>query len=122
MTNPSRQSPIHVNSEIRGTMSILYLSGEFSFKNIHRVENEWRIQIVKNPETIAINCTGLHHLDSSALGKLIWFNDNAAQNNIKLVFYDINSAIRKLLTIYRLNNFFSILTKQEFEELYPHNS
>jgi anti-anti-sigma factor len=122
MTIPSPQLPIHVNSETRGSLSILSISGEFSFKNIHHVENEWRIQMEKKPETIAINCAELHHLDSSALGKLIWFNDNAAQNNIKLVFYDINSVIGKLLATFRLNNFFLILTKQEFEKLYLQSS
>lgn len=112
------QPTIHVSAENKGKLSVLYLTGEFSYRNIHRVEGEWNKQMEKNPEIIAFNCAGILYLDSSALGKFIWFNDNAARNNIKLVFYDMNNSIRNLLNTYKLNNFFSIITNDEFEELY----
>ena len=111
-----KQKAIRVNTETKGNVSILYLAGELSYKNIHRVEGEWNKQMELNPEIIGINCAEIQYLDSSALGKLIWFNDNAAHRNVKLYFYDMNSSIKKLFTTYKLQNFFSIITKEEFEE------
>ncbi|HON79220.1 MAG TPA: STAS domain-containing protein [Spirochaetota bacterium] len=117
-----RRTSAHVNTENKGNVSILYLAGEFSYKNIHRVEGEWNKQMEHNPEIIGINCAEILYLDSSALGKLIWLNDNAAHRNIKLVFYDMNSSMRKLFATYKLQDVFSIITKEEFEEMYLHQS
>lgn len=106
---------IEVTVEERGSTIILHIKGEFHIENIQKVEGVWTEQVAKTPEVIAINCKDLNYIDSSAIGTLVKFLNNAMNKKIKLVFYDLSSSIRQIFQTARLNNFFTITTKDRFE-------
>ena len=104
--------------ELRKIIKI-HISGEFYIENIQKVESIWNEQVLKTPEIIAIDCSELMYIDSSAIGTLVKFLNNAMNKNIKLVFYDLNPSIQQIFKTARLNNFFTITTGKKFDSEYP---
>ena len=96
----------------------IHISGEFYIENIQKVENIWNEQVLKTPEIIAIDCSALMYIDSSAIGTLVKFLNNAMNKNIKLVFYDLSPSIQQIFKTARLNNFFTITTGEMFDREY----
>ncbi len=109
---------INLKSAEKDGLIIISISGEFYIENIQKVENEWNEQVMKSPKTIAINCADLLYIDSSAIGTLVKFLNSAMNRNIALVFFDLNPSIQQIFKTARLNNFFSITSKEDFERDY----
>ncbi len=99
---------------------ILELIGEFDLDSISTVEKKWQVVVENNPEVIGINCKNLQFIDSSAIGTLVKFLNGATSRGINLVFYDLNKSISAIFKTARLDNFFTITTKEEFEKKYLH--
>lgn len=99
---------------------ILELIGEFDLDSISTVEKKWQEVMENNPEVIGINCKNLQFIDSSAIGTLVKFLNGAMTRGIKLVFYDLSKSISAIFKTARLDNFFTITTKEEFENKYLH--
>jgi anti-anti-sigma factor len=60
----------------------------------------------------------LEYIDSSAIGTLVKFLNNAMNKQIKLIFFDLNKAIQNIFKTARLDNFFTIMSKEEIDEHY----
>ncbi len=99
-------------------VTIIYVTGEFHIGNVNKFEELWHTLIEKQPQVIAINCSKLDYIDSSAIGTLVKFLNNAMTKKIKLLFYDLNDAIQSIFKTARLDNFFTILTKSQLEKEY----
>lgn len=99
-------------------LSIIHVTGEFYIGNIKKFEEIWNTQVEKKPATIAINCSKLEFIDSSAIGTLVKFLNGAMNHNIKLLFYDLSPAIQNIFKTARLDSFFTIITKSAFEAEY----
>jgi anti-anti-sigma factor len=102
----------------RGNVVIFNLNGHLVTENLITVEDVWRDEIARRPEIIALNCKKLFAIDSPAIGTLVMFLNHAMNNNINLVFCDVNAGIRKLFRAARLNTFFTMTTGARFEERY----
>ena len=70
------------------------------------------------PRLIAINCLMLESLDSSAIGSIVKFFNYAMGKGIMMVFYDLNSQIRRLFETAKLTRYFNITTVSEFKNRY----
>jgi len=67
-------------------------------------------------KVIAINCKELEYIDSSAIGTLVKFLNNATSKGIKLQFFDLNPSIQNIFKTARLDNFFTITTRENLEK------
>ncbi|HNR89523.1 MAG TPA: STAS domain-containing protein [Spirochaetota bacterium] len=106
---------IEVRTEEHGDVMIMHIKGEFYIENIQTVENTWNELVARKPKIIAINCHDLEFIDSSAIGTLVKFLNNAMNKKIKLIFYDLSKSIQQIFETARLNNFFTVTTKSKFE-------
>ena len=106
---------INLNIEQIDDIIIIHLSGSFNIENLSRVEAVWMDQVCRNPRIIALDCGELEGLDSSAIGSIVQFFNFAMNRNIQLTFYDLKPIIQKLFSTARLNRYFNITTKHEFE-------
>ncbi len=109
---------IDIRTEELNNVIIIHICGEFYIENIQNVEEVWNRQIMKKPKIIAINCGKLSYIDSSAIGTLVKFLNISMNKKIKLIFYDLSPLARQIFQTARLNNFFTILSKEEFDSLY----
>lgn len=94
---------------------IINLVGEFRIEVITKVEAVWNEQLQKKPSVIAFNCQDMAYIDSSSIGSLVKFVNSAKNRKIDLVVYGLNKDVFKIFQTARLNNFFGIMSKTEFE-------
>ena len=109
---------LEINIEKHNNISIFHLSGEFDIKAVKKAKTVWDNQVSENPDIIAIDCKNLERIDSSGIGTLVQFLNNAKQNKIKLIIYNTNKNTEPIFTAAKLDKFFQITTQDEFEESY----
>ncbi|HQL81583.1 MAG TPA: STAS domain-containing protein [Spirochaetota bacterium] len=107
-----------LHAEQYGDTIIIHLNGVFNIDSISLVERIWTEQVVKMPRLIAINCLMLESLDSSAIGSIVKFFNYAMGKGIMMVFYDLNSQIRRLFETAKFTRYFNITTVSEFKNRY----
>ena len=106
---------LQIMIEDRGRIIILHLKGDFFVDRLNEIEKIWREQVTKSPRVIALDCSGIDHIDSSAISTLVKFLNEAMNRSIRLIFYDLNQSVQKLFEIARLQRFFTITTREKFE-------
>ncbi len=109
---------IKINIDKHKNLIIINIIGKFFIDSISPLEEIWIKEIEKKPETIAINCSRLDLIDSTAIGTLVQFLKIAKAKKINLIFYDLNETIKILFETTCLNNFFTIKKKKKFIESY----
>ena len=106
--------------EERDGIIILNIVSFITIQNIHILETLWNKQLDKGPNILAINFSGINRIDSIGLSHLVKLSRNSIIKEVDLIFYDIDTSILDLLKVARLDQFFNILSKNEFEEKYLH--
>lgn len=96
------------------SIAVLNVSGRFFTDSIDYVNDIWTSVLEKNPRIIAINCSNLSCIDSSAVGTLVRFLNYAMEQDIKLIFLELNKEISRLFETAKLNNFFTITSASQF--------
>ena len=109
---------MQIRVEHRGNITIMHLDGKLFLENLKVVLDEWDGIIARDPKVIAVDCSKLISIDSSSIGTLVRFFNEAMSKNIELVFYDINSSIKKLFFTIHLEKFFLVMTGKKFEAEY----
>lgn len=109
---------MEVTAETKGDMSIISIFDAISIQNIQEIEKVWEQQLGKNIRILAIDFTGIERVDSIGLSHLVKLSRKAIIKEIDLIFFGLNPPITELFKIARLDTFFNILTKGEFEEKY----
>ena len=101
-----------------GKVQVIRIKGEFFLQYVRQVEETWNSLAAKGADVIAINCKDLIFLDSSGIGTLVKFLNNANARNIKFLFFDLNDSISRIFSKAKLNKIFTILTREDFEKYY----
>lgn len=100
---------------------IIDLEGEFDIDVIRMVETAWNEAVKKKPSVIGFNCKDLKFIDSSALGTLVKFMNSASNKKIDLTLFNVVPSIISILKTSRLDKFFTIHSKEDFERKYMQN-
>lgn len=101
-----------------GDVVVIDLEGEFDIDVIRNVEKAWNEVLEKKPGVIAFNCKELKFIDSSALGTLVKFMNSATNRKITLTLFNLSPQITAIFKTSKLDKFFSINSKEEFEQKY----
>lgn len=101
---------------------VIAIDGEFYIESVELAEATWNEQTAKNPRVIGIDCRDIKYIDSSAIGVLVKFLNNAMKRKIELVFFDLSEAVVSVFRTAKLGNFFKTMTKNEFETAYMSSS
>ena len=109
---------MNIQVEEYNSLIVISIIGEFFVEHIQQVNDVWNEQVAKKPKIIAINCKELNYVDSSAIGALVKFLNNAQEKRIKLLFYDLSTTIKQIFDTAGLDTFFTIITRSEFESKY----
>ncbi|MGQ9842598.1 MAG: STAS domain-containing protein [Spirochaetota bacterium] len=99
-----------------GDVVVIDLAGEFDIEVIRNVEKAWNEALAKNPNVIGFNCKELKFIDSSAIGTLVKFMNSATNRKITLTLFNVAPPVITIFKTSRLDKFFSINSKEEFEK------
>ncbi|HOP63527.1 MAG TPA: STAS domain-containing protein [Spirochaetota bacterium] len=111
-------SMIDVTVEQRKDLAIMHLDGKLYFENLNNLIELWRQLVENDPRVIAMNCKELDGIDSTSIGTLVQFFNEAMKKEIELVFYDLNPSIKKLFRTIHLEQFFTVTTGKKFVSKY----
>lgn len=109
---------MELSFEEKNNVIVVNIKGEFHIGNVNKFEELWHELVEKGFPVIAINCSELEYIDSSAIGTLVKFLNNAMSKKIKLLFFDLSSAIQNIFKTARLDSFFTITTRENIEKDY----
>ena len=107
---------LKVTAEKIDRVIILHFEGDFFIDQLNNVDKLWKEQLACSPRVIALDCSKIDHVDSSAISTLVKYLNEAMNKNIRLIFYDLHPSVQKLFEIARLQRFFNITTREKFEK------
>ena len=109
---------VTIQVEHYGTTAAIYISGEFYLDSIEYAERIWNQEVALHPQVIGICCKNVKYIDSSAIGILVKFLNNAKKMGIELVFFDLSESVLSVFATARLNDFFVTMTDEMFRTRY----
>jgi len=109
---------VSIDVEDHAKLQIIKIKGEFFLGYVRQVEETWNKTVALNPEVMAIDCSEMTFVDSSAIGTFVKFLHYSMAHTIKLVFFDLNESISRIFNKAKLNKIFVIMTREEFEKMY----
>jgi anti-sigma B factor antagonist len=101
-----------------GNVKIISLSGKYDIESTEEFERIFNSQIDGKSLTIAVDMSNLQYIDSSGIGSLIKCLNNLKSKNGKLLLVDLKPMILNVFKLAKLDLFFEILTKMEFQTRY----
>ncbi len=109
---------VEFSSEDINGVIVLTITGDFYIESIEYAEKMWGEQMAKRPKVMGINCKNLKYIDSSAIGILVKFLNNARKAKTELVFFDLGENIINVFRTAKLGNFFKVMSRTQFEMEY----
>lgn len=109
---------ILVNAQVHNDVAVISIKGTLNIDNTFEVEKVFKEQIANKPRVVGLDCKDMANLDSSGLGLFVKFLKESQNSNFELVFFNITGSILSLFDISKLNNFFNIMTGEEFQAKY----
>ncbi|HOO71167.1 MAG TPA: STAS domain-containing protein [Spirochaetota bacterium] len=109
---------MEVYAENRDDVLYIRYNKEFSIRNIKDVEVIWEKAKEDNIPLVVFDCKGLEFIDSSAIGTLVKYFNEAGNFNIKMVIINTSDAILKIFKTAKLSRLFVILTEDQFRDEY----
>ncbi|TFH43815.1 MAG: anti-sigma factor antagonist [Chrysiogenales bacterium] len=109
---------VSFSSEMHGNVIVLSIRGDFYIESIEYAEKMWGEQMAKRPKVMGINCRDIKYIDSSAIGILVKFLNNAMKSKTELVFFDLSESIIGVFRTAKLGNFFKVMSRTQFEMEY----
>ena len=109
---------IEIDVEDHAGVVVIAINGEFYIESTEYAEKVWNEQVSKKPRVIGINCQNIKFIDSSAIGVLVKFLNNAMFLKIELIFFEPSETVLSIFKTARLSNFFHIMSKNQFEMNY----
>ncbi len=109
---------MNIKVEHSGEMIIIHLSGSLNIDNLFDVEKAMLGEVEAGARLMAVYCKNLGSLDSSAIGFFVKFFKYTTERGILLVICDLNPLLLRLFATARLDRYFKIMTRADFEVRY----
>jgi anti-sigma B factor antagonist len=118
LNDPDEENMIHINSEPHDKVTIISIEGDFFLERIDLVKDVWQKTISDKPKAVAFDCSKIKYIDSSAIGALVKFLNQAKDEGIELIFFDLSESVTMVFTTAKLSSFFKTMTRAAFEAEY----
>ncbi len=107
---------MEVRVERTGDIVVIHLAGSFNIDTIATAEKALMKEEMRGASLIALYCEKLKSIDSSAIGFLVKFFKFVRERDVSLVMCDLSDLIYRIFVTARLDRFFTLMTRAEFEE------
>ncbi len=109
---------LDIDIERISSIAILHIHGMISIETVNDFEDEFKKEIEKKPEIIALNCGSLSYLDSIGIKYMVKLSKTAIVEEIDVILYDLNHTIKKIFEVSTLDRYFNIISKEQFAQKY----
>ncbi len=105
---------MNIKTSWQGLCCILSLEGEFVHQNVMKFDEVWDNVIMGKPRVVAVECSGMSYIDSSAIGTLVKVVNRSRNDDYSVVFLDIVDPIKRILSVARLDALFEMYNSADF--------
>jgi len=109
---------LEIDIEQVGAAVIIHCAGGLTRETIDDADLAWSDAFDAGPELIGLDFRDLAQIDSISLNHLFKLARAAEDRGIRLVVYDVNEELKKILNVIRLDKVIPIVTKKKFETEY----
>jgi anti-anti-sigma factor len=95
-------------------LTILSINGQFDMYDTPEFESAFLRQLDLNTPVIAIMMNECTYIDSAAINTLIRCMNTAGVNETEMLLYALNDNIMKIFRTAKIDNYFKILSKEQF--------
>jgi len=118
-TSAIRNVPVDIKKVNRPGVSIIEMNGKFDIEQAENFENNFNKLIADRPKTVGLDLNNVNYIDSSAIGSIIKSLNTVKNYGGEMILFGLKPMILNVFKLAKLDNFFKILTAEEFNAKYP---
>lgn len=104
---------------LRPSALVIELTGKLEIGQAQNFETSFAEMAKGHPGIVALDLSKVEYIDSSGIGSLVKSLTVTRNLGGDLVLFGLNATIQQVFTLAKLNTFFRILTREEFNFKYP---
>ncbi len=97
---------------------IIKLEGKFDIEQTQTFEKSFSGMIENQPPRVGMDMTGLNFIDSSGMGSLIKGLNKTRNYGGEMILFGLKPMILNVFKLAKLDNFFKVMTPDEFQKQY----
>ncbi|MBI3396123.1 MAG: STAS domain-containing protein [Spirochaetia bacterium] len=98
---------------------VVEIAGKFVIEQVQNFEATFKTLVKGEPANVAVDLTSVDVIDSSGIGALIKALNLVKNYGGKMILFGMKPLILNVFKIAKLDNFFIVMTAQEFNNRYP---
>lgn len=110
---------MEISTSSRSNALVLHLIGKFDIEQASAFESSFNEILAQKPANIGLDMNGVTYIDSSAIGSIIKSLNLIKNVGGNIVLFGLKPMILNVFKLARLDNFFTIITTEEFNAQYP---
>ena len=110
---------MEISSSSRPNVSILHLTGKFDIEQAAAFESVFNEALAQKPANIGLDMSAVTYIDSSAIGSIIKSLNLIKNIGGNIVLFGLKPMIINVFKLARLDNFFTIISTEEFDSRFP---
>ncbi|MBI3396736.1 MAG: STAS domain-containing protein [Spirochaetia bacterium] len=111
--------PVEIKKSTRSGAIVIELSGKFDIEQAQNFESNFNGLIKDKPQNVALDLNDVQYIDSSAIGSIIKALNVVKNYGGEMILFGMKPMILNVFKLAKLDNFFRILTPEEFNRKYP---
>ncbi len=97
---------------------VLKLEGKFDIEQSETFEKNFEDMIGDRPAKVGVDMTAVNFIDSSGMGSMIKGLNKVKNYGGEMILFGLKPMILNVFRLAKLDNFFKIVTPEEFESQY----
>ncbi|MCR9144365.1 MAG: STAS domain-containing protein [bacterium] len=109
---------MNITKTEKSDLLIIKLDGKFDIEQTQNFEKSFESMIGSRPPRVGMDMTGLNFIDSSGMGSLIKGLNKTRNYGGEMILYGLKPMILNVFKLAKLDNFFKVMTPDEFQKQY----
>ncbi len=110
---------MEILKSVRPRITVLALAGKFDIEQAGAFETHFNEVLGEKPQNIGLDMSGITYIDSSAIGSIIKSLNLIKNIGGNIVLFDLKPMIFNVFKLARLDNFFTIISRDDFNAQFP---
>ena len=110
---------MEIQKKARPGITVCELHGKFDIEQAERFENALSEMISNKPSHVGFDLNDVNYIDSSAIGSIIKSLNLIKNYGGEMILFGLKPMILNVFKLAKLDNFFKIMTTEEFMAQFP---
>lgn len=107
-----------ISTDKKNDVAVVSITGEISLTTVEYIDKACREFLTPDVRVFALDMRGVTFIDSFGISRILKISKAYSCNETQFLLINLNDNIKQIFKIATLDNFFTILSKNEFENKY----